>query len=184
MQRPIAVQRQGVSQAVISDSNMAWRGGRVHPGLDLRRRQRLRSRMSLSHRGASGHTVRIACVVAVCLLSACAADGIDAPSASLMPGGSGMADPVQDDGGAAVSYDDNATYEGRAIYRCDNGETLQVDNTVAAVSISFADGTTMQLPASPADSHTRYVQEQYAMVFDGQEALFFRPKAQPLTCRR
>jgi membrane-bound inhibitor of C-type lysozyme len=140
--------------------------------------------MSMSNRGAHRHAVRIASIFAACLLSACAADGIDAPSASLMPGGAGIAESSVGDGGDATNYDDNATYEGRALYKCDNGESLQVDNTVAAVSIGFADGTTMQLPASPADSHTRYVQQQYAMVFDGEEALFFRPKAQPLTCRR
>ena len=140
--------------------------------------------MSMSDRGVSRHAARIACVFAACLLSACAADGIDAPTASLMPGAAGAAETASGDIEAVAVYDDNATYEGRATYKCDNGESLQVDNTVAAVSIGFPDGTTMQLPASPADSHTRYVQEQYAMVFDGQEALFFRPKAQPLTCKR
>lgn len=141
--------------------------------------------MSMSNRGDRRHAVRVAIVFAACLLSACAADRIDAPSASLMPGAPGVAEPAAATVDvAAVAYDDNANYEGHATYKCDNGESLQVDNTVSAVSVGFADGTAMQLPASPADSHTRYVQEQYAMVFDGEEALFFRPKAQPLTCKR
>jgi membrane-bound inhibitor of C-type lysozyme len=140
--------------------------------------------MSTSKSGLHRHAVRTACVFAIGLLAACAADGIDAPSASLMPGGAATGTLAADAGEAVVDYDDNATYEGHATYKCDNGESLQVDNTVSAVSVGFADGSMMQLPASPADSHTRYVQEQYAMVFDGQEALFFRPKAQPLTCRR
>lgn len=139
--------------------------------------------MSMSYRGEVRHAARIACVLAACLLSACATDGIDAPSASLMPGSAGAVETATGDPDVAV-YDDNATYEGHATYKCDNGESLQIDNTVSAVSVGFPDGSTMQLPASPADSHTRYVQEQYAMVFDGEEALFFRPKAQPLTCKR
>ena len=140
--------------------------------------------MSMSDRGVSRRAARIACIFAACLLSACASDGIDAPTASLMPGAAGVADTVGGDADPVAVYDDNATYAGRATYKCDNGESLQVDNSVAAVSIAFADGSSMQLPASPSDSHTRYVQEQYAMVFDGEEALFFRPKSTPITCRR
>jgi membrane-bound inhibitor of C-type lysozyme len=84
----------------------------------------------------------------------------------------------------APAYDDNASYAGHSTYRCDNGETLEVENSVTRVAVAGADGSLMELPASPADSQTRYVKDQYALVFDGDEALFFRPKAAPATCKR
>jgi hypothetical protein len=88
------------------------------------------------------------------------------------------------DGDAAVAYDDNALSAGKASWRCDNGETYLVDNTVTQITISAPDGQTMEMPATPADSRTRYVLQQFAFVVDGEEALFFRPKATPLTCRK
>ena len=93
-------------------------------------------------------------------------------------------DDAEGDASGRASYDDNASYSGRYAYRCDNGERIQVENTVTQVAIAAADGAVVQLPASPADSHTRYVQDQYAIIFDGQEALYFRPKEAPATCRR
>lgn len=84
----------------------------------------------------------------------------------------------------APAYEDNASYAGRSTYRCDNGETLEVENRISLVTIAGPDGSVMDLPASPADSQTRYVKDQYAFVFDGDEALFFRPKAAPATCKR
>jgi len=131
---------------------------------------------------AAASLVGLACL---CLLSACATDGA-APTASLAPGANAAAVAGDEEGGdlAPVAYEDNATYAGSATYRCDDGQQLAVNNSVTAVSIGFADGSTMQLPASPADSHTRYVQDQYAFVFDGDEALFFRPKTAPATCKR
>jgi membrane-bound inhibitor of C-type lysozyme len=88
------------------------------------------------------------------------------------------------EGDQAVDYDDNALSEGKASWRCDNGETYLVDNTVSQIVVSAPDGQTMQMPATPADSRTRYVLQQYAFVVDGEEALFFRPKASPLTCKK
>lgn len=126
-----------------------------------------------------------AALVSACLLGGCASDGTSAPTASLVPGASAadIADAGADAAGT-VAYEDNALYAGRSIYRCDNGESLEVNNTVTQVALGLSDGSVMELPASPADSHTRYVKDQYTFVFDGTEALFFRPKAAPATCRR
>lgn len=88
------------------------------------------------------------------------------------------------EGDQAVNYDDNALSEGKASWSCDNGETYLVDNTVSEIVVSAPDGQQMQMPATPADSRTRYVLQQYAFVVDGEEALFFRPKASPLTCKK
>lgn len=133
------------------------------------------------HRGVAAFFAGLAIT---CLLSACATDGT-APTASFAPGATGSIMAQRDSASASdAAYEDNGNYAGSATYRCDDGQTLAVNNSVTAVSIGFADGSTMQLPASPADSHTRYVQDQYAFVFDGNEALLFRPKAPPATCKR
>ncbi len=87
-------------------------------------------------------------------------------------------------GDAATNYDDNALSAGKASWRCDNGETYLVDNTVTQIVVISPDGQTMTMPATPADSRTRYVLQQYAFVVDGEEALFFRAKSSPLTCRK
>ncbi len=88
------------------------------------------------------------------------------------------------EGDQATGYDDNALSAGKASWRCDNGETYLVDNTVSQIVVSSPDGQTMELPATPPDSRTRYVFQQYAFVVDGEEALFFRAKSSPLTCKK
>jgi len=136
----------------------------------------------------SSHGAFLAAMLAsACLMAGCASDGASPATMSLAPGASASAADIADagsDAAGAVAYEDNALYAGRSTYRCDNGESLDVDNTVTQVELGLADGSVMELPASPADSHTRYVKDQYAFVFDGTEALFFRPKAAPATCRR
>lgn len=123
-----------------------------------------------------------------CVLSACASEGLSPTAAAFaptaVPAGIGLDPQSVGTTSAGDTYDDNALFAGRATYRCDSGESLQVDNTVTRIAIAQADGTVMELPASPSDSHTRYVKDQYAFVFDGEEALFFRPKTAPATCRR
>lgn len=142
--------------------------------------------MGAIFRKSSHGTLLAAMLASACLMAGCASDGAS-PSMSLAPGASASAADIADagnDAAGAVAYEDNALYAGRSTYRCDNGESLEVDNTVTQVALGLADGSVMELPASPADSHTRYVKDQYAFVFDGTEALFFRPKAAPATCRR
>lgn len=136
----------------------------------------------------SWHGVLLAAALASASLAAgCASEGTSPATMSLAPGASASPADIADAGSDAVGaapYEDNALYAGRSTYRCDNGESLEVDNTVTQVALRLADGSMMELPASPADSHTRYVKDQYAFVFDGSEALFFRPKTAPATCRR
>lgn len=147
--------------------------------------------MEVFFRKGSHGALFAAGLAAASLLSGCASDGLSPATASLAPGAStaAVADMADAGGDAATSaeaasYDDNAFYAGRATYRCDNGESLEVNNTVTQVALGLPDGSVMELPASPADSHTRYVKDQYAFVFDGAEALYFRPKAAPATCKR
>lgn len=120
-------------------------------------------------------------------LAGCTSDGLSVGSVGYAPGvlAASLPDAGADAaGGPGTGYDDNASYAGRSTYRCDSGEMIEVQNTVTKVAVAASDGSIMELPASPADSHTRYALEQYALVFDGDEALFFRPKTPPATCRR
>lgn len=134
--------------------------------------------------GSQGTFLAVGLALA-CLAAGCTSDGTSPATMSLAPGApaSAAAEAINGDP-QAVPYEDNALYAGRSTYRCDNGENIEVDNTVTHVALGLSDGTVMELPASPADSHTRYVKDQYAFVFDGTEALYFRPKAPPATCRR
>jgi len=127
----------------------------------------------------------IAGLVALAVLGGCSTQAGQTPAMSLAPGATptemGSAD---DSGGTDVNYDDNASSAGRFAWTCDNGDIVKVDNTVTSITVGMPDGSVMQMPATPADSRTRYVVQQYALVFDGDEALFFRPKAAPLTCKK
>lgn len=114
--------------------------------------------MGAMFRKSSHGAFLAAALVSACLLAGCTSDGTSAPTASLAPGASASAADIADAGAdvaGTVAYEDNALYAGRSIYRCDNGESLEVNNTVTQVALGLADGTVMELPASPADSHTR-----------------------------
>jgi len=87
-------------------------------------------------------------------------------------------------GGDAALLSEGALSAGKSSWSCDNGEVFLVDNAVTQISVTSPDGQAMVMPATPADSRTRYVVQQNAFVVDGDEALFFRPRATPLTCKK
>ena len=59
-----------------------------------------------------------------------------------------------------------------------------VDNRRSVVLIRDPDGETLELPASPAGQLTRYGKKPYALVLEGSEALFVKPRKPPFTCKR
>ena len=71
-----------------------------------------------------------------------------------------------------------------ATYRCDDNSVLVVENTVTAVKVTSADGETLDLPAAPPGQLSRYGQTIYALVLEGNEALYMKGNKVPLTCRR
>ena len=73
---------------------------------------------------------------------------------------------------------------GISVYHCDNGTDLSVDNLGASVRVTEAAGEAIDMPASPADSRNRYVQANYAIVLEGSDALFMRPRGGPIACKR
>lgn len=73
---------------------------------------------------------------------------------------------------------------GSPVYRCDGGRSMVVENRRSSVTLTDPDGETMVLPASPAGQSSRYGQKRYALVLDGSEALYVKPRQAPYTCRR
>ena len=128
-------------------------------------------------------------VLVVCtgLSAGCASDAVQTPALSLAASAVAVPEGPAEEGSAedtTTTYDDNASYVGSAVYRCDDGRAVDITNEETVVTLAQDDGSTLRLPASPADSRTRYAEKQYAVVFDGEEILFFRPKTEPATCRR
>lgn len=73
---------------------------------------------------------------------------------------------------------------GSAVYRCNGGRSITVENRRSSVTLLDPDGETMVLPASPAGQLSRYGQKPYALVLDGNEALYVKPRKSPYTCKR
>ncbi len=72
----------------------------------------------------------------------------------------------------------------RATYRCDDGKRLVVGNSRTSVTITAENGGSIDLPASPPGSLTRYATELHALELEGREALFFTTGQAPLSCKR
>lgn len=73
---------------------------------------------------------------------------------------------------------------GSAVYRCDNGKSMTIDNRRTMVNIIDPDGEVMMLPAAPANQTSRYGKQPVALVLDGNEALYVKPRKSPFTCKR
>lgn len=73
---------------------------------------------------------------------------------------------------------------GSAIYRCGGGKTMTIDNRRSMVNIIDPDGEVMALPAAPANQTSRYGKQPVALVLDGNEALYVKPRKSPFTCKR
>ena len=73
---------------------------------------------------------------------------------------------------------------GSAVYRCNGARSMTIDNRRSQVAIIDPDGETHILPASPANQTSRYGEKPYALVLDGDEALYIKPSKPPFTCKR
>lgn len=91
-------------------------------------------------------------------------------------------------GGAApkvtVAYDVDTPQPSHATYNCGPGGSLTVDNFHTSVHVVDPTGESVELPASPATQQSRYGQTPYALVLDGDEALYMKSGKPPLNCRR
>lgn len=73
---------------------------------------------------------------------------------------------------------------GSATYRCNGGRKMLVDNRRSSVVLQDPDGEVMVLPAAPAGQFNRYGKKPYALVLEGGEALYVKPRKSPFTCKR
>ena len=69
-------------------------------------------------------------------------------------------------------------------YFCDTGEAVGVTNKGGMVTVTRADGSTLDLPAVEAGSSSRFSAGQVALVFDGNSALMMDTGKPPLECKR
>jgi membrane-bound inhibitor of C-type lysozyme len=83
-----------------------------------------------------------------------------------------------------VADPDSVSQPRNAQFRCDNGQSLQVESLGASVNVTKADGSVTALPALPTGSRSRYSEGQTALVFDGRNALYMETGKQPLECKR
>lgn len=77
----------------------------------------------------------------------------------------------------------SAVQPAQATYRCESGVSLTI-NLGASVRLTDPDGEQVELPAAPASQRSRYGQTPYALVLEGEEALYMKNGKTPLACRR
>lgn len=71
-----------------------------------------------------------------------------------------------------------------ATYSCGANGSLTIDNFRSSVRLVDPEGESVELPAAPATQQSRYGQAPYALVLDGNEALYMKSGKEPLTCNR
>lgn len=70
------------------------------------------------------------------------------------------------------------------VYDCAEDGHVQVDLTGVGVRVTEADGSVVELPASPPGQQTRFGEGVSAIVIEGREALYMRGRREPWTCTR
>lgn len=71
-----------------------------------------------------------------------------------------------------------------ATYNCGPRGSLTIDNFRTSVRLVAPEGDSIELPAAPATQQSRYGQTPYALVLDGNEALYMKSGKEPVTCNR
>lgn len=102
----------------------------------------------------------------------------------LAAGAPGKPAPVSRTISAAMTASAEMPRPGSPAYRCGGGRTLLIENRRSSVVMQDPDGQNLTLPASPAGQTNRYGKKPYALVLEGNEALFMKPGKSPYTCKR
>ncbi len=71
-----------------------------------------------------------------------------------------------------------------ATYSCADGGMITIQNLGASVRILNGADEPLELPASPPTQRSRYGEQPYALVLEGNEALLMKNGSEPLTCTR
>ena len=121
-----------------------------------------------------GVVLRVACASLILTgLAGCVAEGDSGATGAL-------AAPSQGD--ALSSLID--VQPRQATYRCGDKGVLTVQNMRSSVTLVDPEGHNVTLPAAPASQQTRYGQTGYALVLEGNEALYMKGGKEPVTCSR
>ncbi|WP_352859603.1 hypothetical protein [Mesorhizobium sp. M1163] len=72
----------------------------------------------------------------------------------------------------------------KATYKCADGSMMAIENLGTSVRVLGPDGSSSELPASPANQTSRYGEAHDAIVIDGRDALVMKGGASPLACKR
>jgi hypothetical protein len=130
-------------------------------GLILHRKQIACAAMFGSVRGvAVGMIFSVALAAAACTTQKAARPAVDPPQSEM------------------------TTQPAAATYSCADGSLITIQNLGASVRISGVSDSPIELPAAPATQRSRYGEQPYALVLDGNDALFMKTGSQPLTCTR
>jgi hypothetical protein len=85
---------------------------------------------------------------------------------------------------AAAIVEAAAPQPSHATYNCGPRGSLTIDNFRTSVRLVAPEGDSIELPAAPATQQSRYGQTPYALVLDGNEALYMKSGKEPVTCNR
>lgn len=89
------------------------------------------------------------------------------------------------EGGKSVSAKTTMTKSGGLLsYACTDGGRIDVQRVANGVHLAGVDAVEVDLPAAPTGQDSRYSQEPYTLVLDGQEALFVKTGDEPRACTR
>ena len=72
----------------------------------------------------------------------------------------------------------------QAVYRCGERGQLTVQNSATSVTLVDPDGDSVTLPAAPPAQRSRYGQTGYALILEGNDALYMRGGKVPVNCTR
>ena len=118
-------------------------------------------------------TVRMTLVLCPLLVAAACVSQTNAPKAGNAPGA-----------GRRCRPDLTAPQPRTATYNCADGGKMTIENLGTSVHVLGPDGTSEDLPASPANQSSRFGQAHDAIVIDGREALVMKGGKTPLACKR
>lgn len=90
------------------------------------------------------------------------------------------------EGASSAGYGGSGSFQPRvSFFRCEDKGTITVEQRGGSVRLTDLDGENVELPAAPPGQRSRYGQAPYALVLDGDQALYMKSGRTPAaTCTR
>lgn len=86
--------------------------------------------------------------------------------------------------GPDAAQDGASAYSGPVTYRCEEALEMTLERKGTLVSIRSPRGVDVELPAAPPGQSARYGESLYAVVLDGDDALWMVNGKAPIACKR